>query len=45
MGGRMPKPVTKDQLLKEILDERARLETLITTIPVEVMTGKKIFAE
>ncbi|NMB59623.1 MAG: ClbS/DfsB family four-helix bundle protein [Chloroflexi bacterium] len=41
----MPKPVTKDQLLKEILDERARLESVINTIPAEEMTGKKIFAE
>lgn len=41
----MPRPTTKDQLLKEIIDERVKLETLLVTIPPDVYATKKVLGE
>ena len=38
----MPKPTTKEYLLKEIYDERVKLEALLKTIPAEVLSTKKV---
>ncbi len=41
----MPKPTTKDQLLKEIYDERAKLEALLAAIPPEIFASRKVQGE
>lgn len=41
----MPKPTTREQLLKEIYEERAKLETLLSTIPPDVFATKKVQGE
>jgi hypothetical protein len=45
MEGIMPKPITKEQLLKEIRDERAKLESLIAAIPQDVFASKIVQGE
>ena len=41
----MPKPTTREELLKETYDEREKLETLLKTIPPEVFSSKKVVGE
>jgi hypothetical protein len=41
----MPRPTTKDQLLKEIVDERGKLEALLATIPADVFAKKEVIGE
>jgi hypothetical protein len=41
----MPRPTTKEELLSEIIDERARLEVFINTIPKDVFSTKKVVGE
>jgi hypothetical protein len=44
-GGEMPRPTTKEQLLKEIVDERGKLEALLAIIPADVFATKKVLGE
>jgi hypothetical protein len=44
-GGNMPRPTTKEQLLKEIIEERGKLEALLATIPSDVFATKKVLGE
>ena len=41
----MPRPTTKEQLLKEIVEERGKLEALLATIPSDVFATKKVLGE
>jgi len=41
----MPRPTTKEQLLKEIMEERGKLEALLKTIPPEVCSTQKVQSE
>jgi len=41
----MPKPTTREALLKEIHDEREKLESLLATIPADVFVSKKVMGE
>ena len=41
----MPKPTTREELLKETYDERARLDALIKTIPGDIFESKKVTGE
>lgn len=41
----MSKPTTREQLLKEINEERAKLETLLGTIPPDVLATRKVQGE
>jgi hypothetical protein len=41
----MPKPTTREELLKETYNERSRLEELIKTIPGDVFESKKVVGE
>lgn len=41
----MPKPTTREELLKETFDERAKLEALLKSIPEDVFESKKVASE
>jgi hypothetical protein len=41
----MPKPTTKEQLLKEIYDEREKLEVLLNSIPPDIYSSKRILGD
>jgi hypothetical protein len=41
----MPKPTTREALLKEIKEERSKLEALLATIPSDVFASKKVLGE
>lgn len=41
----MPRPTTRTALLKEIYDERKKLEDLLATIPQEVFVSQKVMCE
>jgi hypothetical protein len=41
----MPKPTTREHLLREIADERGKLEALLADIPRDVMAEKKVLGE
>jgi hypothetical protein len=38
----MPKPTTREQLMKEILEERSKLEAFLSTIPQDVYATKEV---
>jgi hypothetical protein len=41
----MPKPTTREELVNEIMSERAKLEALLKTIPPDVFASKKVAGE
>lgn len=41
----MPKPTTREELLRAIMDERDKLEALLADIPRDVMLEKKVLGE
>ena len=41
----MPKPTTREELLKETYDEREKLEALLKNIPPDVFSSKKVVGE
>ncbi len=41
----MPKPTTREELLKETYAEREKLEALLKTIPPDVFSSKKVVGE
>lgn len=41
----MPKPTSREGLLKEITDERCKLEALLASIPPDVFASRKVMGE